>query len=436
MLIKFWAKPTVRSSFQWLKITSLVVLPIFILGYFYVGRFEFIELIGLYGLVSVSRIVFQSIIAYLGRTRRHRLKIKYPRVSIILAVYNENPRLFENGLLSLIHQDYKDFEIIVCDDGSKNSRVIRKICSQYKDKVKFIRIAHAGKREAMYAGFAIMDKHSKAVLTADSDTLWEPDVAKKLVRTLFSSGKIGAATGYVAGIPQKGNLLSEMICMRYWGAFNNERASQGYFNCVSCVSGPMGAYKRKLIDKIKDDFINQTFLGVRCSFGDDRHLTNLVLRKGYQVAYSSAVCHTDVPTSIKQFIKQQARWGKSYWRETIWEIKALPKHHLYLSYDLALNFIMPFLLIASIINLIYLLLAGSPEYLFYFMAMITLMSAIRVIEPAIRTRNPRFFLFILYGYLHLFVLLPVKFYSLATVNKQGWGTRGQNAISRQQLEAA
>lgn len=436
MLIELWRNPVVLSFWSWFKITTLVVFPIFILGYFYIGRFEFIELIGLYGLVSVTRIILQSVIAYLGRQRKHRIKIKYPKVSIVLAVYNENPKLFEKGLLSLINQDYRDFEIIVCDDGSKNSRSIKRICLKYKDKVKFVRIAHAGKREAMYAGFSILDSNSKAVLTADSDTFWEPDVAKKLVRTLFSSGKIGAATGYVAGVPQKGNLLSEMISMRYWSAFNNERASQGYFNCVSCVSGPMGAYKRYLIDKIKDDFVNQTFFGVKCSFGDDRHLTNLVLRNGYQVAYSSAVCYTDVPTSIRQFIKQQARWGKSYWRETLWEIKALPKHNLYLSYDLALNFIMPFLLIASVINLVYLMLQGNPEYLLYFMVMITTMSAIRVIEPAIRTRNPRFFLFILYGYLHLFVLLPVKFYSLATVNKQGWGTRGQNVVIKQSLEAA
>ena len=62
---------------------------------------------------------------------------------------------------------------------------------------------------------------------------------------------------------------------------------------------------------------NQKFLGRESTFGDDRSLTNCVLRE-WKVKYEArAVSHTIVPTTFKQFMRQQLRWKRSWTRESL-----------------------------------------------------------------------------------------------------------------------
>ena len=127
-----------------------------------------------------------------------------------------------------------------------------------------------------------------------------------------------------------------------------ERAAQGYFGAVTCVSGPLGGYRRDIIDQIKDRFINQVFLGRVCTFGDDRHLTNLVLGLGYQVAYCRAQAWTEVPTRLRPYLRQQLRWNRSFWRESLWTIRALPMHGPWLTIDCLLTVLLPFQLAMTV----------------------------------------------------------------------------------------
>ncbi len=215
-----------------------------------------------------------------------------------------------------------------------------------------------------------------------------------------------------------------MIDQRYYMAFQQERASQALFGAVTCVSGPLGAYRRTIIDRIKDQFVTQSFMGKPCTFGDDRHLTNLVLGLGYQVQYApKATCVSEAPTKLSQFLKQQTRWGKSHWREMIWQFKALPNQSLYLSYDWILSLLLPFMLVASLINYSLAMVAGHGEYLLFLFGMILSMSLIRTLEPMRQTRNPWFLLLVVYTLFHLTVLLPLKFWSLLTMLDTRWGTR-------------
>lgn len=57
-------------------------------------------------------------------------------------------------------------------------------------------------------------------------------------------------------------------------------------------------------------------LGEECTFGDDRSLTNFII-KNYRAVYSSqAKAHTVVPDNFSTYVKQQQRWKKSWVRET------------------------------------------------------------------------------------------------------------------------
>ena len=51
------------------------------------------------------------------------------KISIIVPIYNMEQYL-ERCLLSLIHQDYQNLEIILINDGSTDNSI--KICNKYK----------------------------------------------------------------------------------------------------------------------------------------------------------------------------------------------------------------------------------------------------------------------------------------------------------------
>lgn len=77
----------------------------------------------------------------------------------------------------------------------------------------------------------------------DSDTKLDPLATVELCKVLESNLKYGAVGGDVMILNRKESYISFMSSLRYWMAFNVERSCQSFFNCVSCISGPLGKKK-------------------------------------------------------------------------------------------------------------------------------------------------------------------------------------------------
>ena len=71
-----------------------------------------------------------------------------------------------------------------------------------------------------------------------------------------------------------------MQAVRYFVAFKVVKAAESVFSAVTCCSGCFSAYRREAILPHLDWWEHQTFLGRPSTFGDDRSLTNCVLRTG------------------------------------------------------------------------------------------------------------------------------------------------------------
>jgi hyaluronan synthase len=410
-----------RAVLGWLRIAVFAFLPVVIVASLYLFRSYSLGLMSLYGALSVGRIGFQVVSSHLVRNRRFP-ETYLPKAAVIIALYNEDPEIFARALQTMVFQDYPDLDVIVVDDGSEPNPEYRALCELFN--VRYVRQQNAGKRHAMHTGFKMLTPDTELVMVADSDTFWKPDAARKMAQVLRSAPDVGAVTGYVGVSNATASWLTRLIDMRYYMAFQQERASQAYFGTVVCVSGPLGAYRRDVIDRIKAQFISQRFMGKECTFGDDRHLTNLVLGLGYKVLYAAdAHCTTEAPVTLRRYVKQQTRWGKSHWREMLWQLRALPKQSLYLSYDWMVTLLLPFMLSLSMVHYGYLAASHSPMHLWRLFGTMVGLSVIRVLDPIRITRRPMFLAFVAYTFLHLAIMLPLKFYSLATVNRTGWGTR-------------
>ena len=108
------------------------------------------------------------------------------KLSIIVPIYNVSPYL-RKCVDSLIHQDYRDYEIILVDDGSTDNSP--QICDEYvkrvkseelKDKsMKVLHQKNGGLSAARNAGLKVAK--GEYVCFVDSDDYWEPNVLGALM---------------------------------------------------------------------------------------------------------------------------------------------------------------------------------------------------------------------------------------------------------------
>lgn len=385
---------------------------------------------GVYIALTVGHFAAQLIFAVANNHTQHRanrpaLSVeRWPTVAVVVPVYNETPHILDRCLQSIVDQDYPHLGVYAVDDGSPNRHHLQPVYTSHPTLEVVLLDSNVGKRCAQKAVFD--STRADIYVTVDSDTVLDPGSLRTLITPLIRNPNLGAVTGDVKALNRNQNLLTRLIALRYWNAFHLERAAQSLFGVVACCSGPYTAYRGDLIQAVKNDYVNERFLGQRCTFGDDRHLTNLILRAGVDIQYNpDAVAHTHVPHTIPTYLRQQTRWSKSSIRETIWTFRHVRHRHPWLYIDLALQALLPFFLLAIIANVAHRAITHNWTILAAYIAIIALVGLARSLYGLISTRQWGFLLFALYGYLNMLLLVPTRLYALATLNRTHWGTRGK-----------
>lgn len=250
-----------------------------------------------------------------------------PGVTIIIPCFNEE-KWIERTIISCVNQDYPidKLEVIVVDDCSNDNSlaVIKKTITHLhdeaerfktKERVKYLaQEKNFGKRAALARG-ALMSKHELLVFV-DSDSFLDPFAIRNLVQP-FQDPKMGGVSGRTDVANTYTNSLTKMQSVRYHIAFRIMKAAEAYFDTVTCLSGPLSCYRKDIVLENMNDWLNQQFLGHKATFGDDRSLTNFVLKNNRTSYQDTAICSTIVPNRYAQFLKQQMRWKRSWLRESI-----------------------------------------------------------------------------------------------------------------------
>ncbi|NDK17014.1 MAG: glycosyltransferase [Armatimonadetes bacterium] len=260
------------------------------------------------------------------------------------------------------------------------------------------------------------------VATVDSDTrLDSRAIDRALVQ--FSDPEVGGVTG-VALVDNRDTLLTRLIHLRYWNAFCQERASQSYVGVVTCCSGVFSVYRRAFVQSVAERYVSQSFLGKPCHYGDDRHLTNLLLCEGLEVRVAlDALAWTQAPTRLLTWVRQQRRWSQSFYREFLWSLRFAHRRNFYFAYCLFFQAALPLLLVYGLARGGVSLALGDWTVAFRYVAAVVLMALLRGAYGIYRTREPDFALMPIYGFLHLFLIIPVRLLALFTLWDNRWGTR-------------
>lgn len=103
----------------------------------------------------------------------------HPIVSIILPVYNAENTI-RKCIESVLNQTFREFELIIVNDGSKDHS--GEICEEYKEKDKRIKVFHKENRGVSHTrNFALDQVEGEYIQFMDSDDWITPDAVKELV---------------------------------------------------------------------------------------------------------------------------------------------------------------------------------------------------------------------------------------------------------------
>ena len=241
-----------------------------------------------------------------------------PTCTIVVPAYNEGRQVFDT-LKCLAASNYprEKIQLIAVDDGSVDDtwEWIKNAKKTLALPVLTIRQPlNQGKRQALYDGFK---KSTGTVLvTVDSDSMVEPDTLRNLVTPFSVNPIIGAVAGNVRVLNQAQGIIPRMLDIVFVFSFDFMRASQSMFRTVTCTPWALSAYRKSAVIGVLDKWLNQTFLGRRANIGEDRAMTNMILRQGYDVVFQrNARVFTEVPVAYAQLCKMYLRWARSNVRE-------------------------------------------------------------------------------------------------------------------------
>lgn len=360
-----------------------------------------------------------------------------PGVTIIIPCFNEE-KWIQRTIQSCVNQDYpqEKLEVMVIDDCS-NDRSVEKI-QEIIDELRsqgdryhveerlsyYVQPENAGKRDALAVG-AKRAKHDLLVFV-DSDSFVDPFAIRNIVQP-FKDENMGGVSGRTDVANTYTNALTKMQAVRYYIAFRIMKAAEGYFDAVTCLSGPLSCYRKDLVLKYCDAWLNQTFLGRRATFGDDRSMTNFILRynrTGYQ---DTAICSTIVPNTNKMFLKQQMRWKRSWLRESLIGGRYMWKKEPFMALFFYMGLMVPiFAPIIVLYNLIYVPLMNRVFPLTFILGMILMATLMSMAQLFLRKSSTWIYgiWFCLYYEFVLLWQMPVAWF---TFWHSTWGTRATPA---------
>ncbi|UYW01146.1 glycosyltransferase family 2 protein [Flavobacterium agricola] len=354
-----------------------------------------------------------------------------PTCSVIIPAYNEGKLVYET-LQSVVQTNYpfEKLEIIVVDDGSTDDtwQWIYKAHQDFKAPiVKHQLTKNSGKRQALYEAFK-MGK-GDVFITIDSDSIIEPETLRLLTSPFVTQQNCGAVAGNVKIRNAQHALLPKMLNVRFIFSFEFIRAAQSRLGFVLSTPGALSAYKREAIESLLEPWITQTFLGKISDIGEDRALTTMVFKNGWNVLFQKeARVFTNIPTGYKQLYKMFLRWERSNVRELLYMGKfiftdfrkgnKIAERIIYLEQCMQLLFAIPFVLawLLLLVNFPVLTIITTVVGCFF-------STSEKVSFYAFNYKSTEAIWAYSYSIFFVFTLFWVVPYSIITVKKGGWLTK-------------
>lgn len=354
-----------------------------------------------------------------------------PTVTVIVPAYNEGKLVYDT-LMSIANSDFPEekMQLLAIDDGSVDEtwywmQVAKK---RLGDRLEIMQQPeNKGKRHALYRGFNMGT--GQVFVTIDSDSIVKTNTLRNLVSPFITNENCGAVAGNVQVLNNKKAMLAKMLNVSFVMSFEFVRSAESMLGTVMCTPGALAAYRREAVFNCLHDWINQTFMGSPSDIGEDRAMTNMILKQGYTVLFQrNAHVLTNVPERYKSLYKMFIRWGRSNVRENLvmgkfvfTDFRAENKigaRLLFLNQFMTITMAYPFLFF-----MMYFLLTHPILFISSTMLGILLGSSFQAAFYAKRHNASESVWAYTYSLLYTFGLFWIMPYAIVTAGKRGWLTR-------------
>lgn len=352
-----------------------------------------------------------------------------PMLTIIIPAYNEGAMVGDT-VDSVAAADYpRDrLEILVIDDGSRDDtwKYIEAAARRHPSLVTAIRFPdNRGKRAALAEGFR--RARGEIAVTIDSDSVIEPQTLLAMAGP-FRHEKVGAVAGKVAVHNRYKGIIPHMLHVRFILSFDMLRAAQSTYGTVYCCPGALSAYRLSVVRTVLDRWMAQTFMGVPCTYGEDRALTNFVLLEGYDTVYQqTGVVHTVVPSTYTKLSKMFLRWERSYMREEYTFLKTVvwrrPWRARWIAFLESTMTNLRYPVIYASLVMLGLLVMKEPGTLLRLLTAMGVMATFYMLYYLRSERSTSFVYGVLYAYFSFFTLFWIPLYAMLTLKARSWLTR-------------
>lgn len=233
---------------------------------------------------------------------RRLLYIERPFVTILAPGKNEGKHIFKL-VQSLREQTYRNFEIIIVDDGSDDMTAL--ICSDLEKRGYidlFLRSRERGGK-ASAANFGMCFARGKYIVHLDADSSLDRDAIEKILIPFYYDSRIKAVGGTVKVRNDRDSICASMQALEYLKTIQVGRMVTDRLGIYHIISGAFGAFDVKTLRKVG---------GWDIGPGLDGDITQKIRKSGNRVCFAEdAVCMTNVPVKWYRLFNQRLRWSKS-----------------------------------------------------------------------------------------------------------------------------
>ncbi len=131
-----------------------------------------------------------------------------PKVSVIIPAYNTAAFIAET-LNSVFGQAFRDFEVIVINDGSPDTTELEVALEPYRNRIRYLKQENRGLPGARNAGIGLA--RGELLAFVDSDDLWLPDYLSAQVEFLDAHPRVYASIADALLFGSGGDVVWRML---------------------------------------------------------------------------------------------------------------------------------------------------------------------------------------------------------------------------------
>ncbi len=226
-------------------------------------------------------------------------------VSVIIPAYNAE-KYIGRCLTALKNQSFKDYEVIVVDDGSadKTSEVVKSFAKKFRN-IRLIKQRNSGPAVARNNG--AKEAKGKIILFTDADCVPDRDWIKNMVEP-FSDKTVAGVSGTYR------TLNKESLIARFVGYEIEKRHERmAKLKNIDFIGTFSAAYKKDVY--LKFGGFDARF---KAASGEDPELSFRIAKAGYRLVFTKKafVYHPHVD-NLKAYLRQ--KFYRAYWRVLLYK---------------------------------------------------------------------------------------------------------------------